>query len=38
MLISCKRLVKTNGPMSSLGGLDAGGTLRRPRLSAALAG
>jgi len=37
-LISCKRPVKTYGPLSPLGGTDAGGARRRPRLSAALAG
>jgi hypothetical protein len=38
MLISCKRHVKTYGPLSLLGGPQAGGARRRPRLSAALAG
>jgi hypothetical protein len=38
MLISCKRPVKTYGPLSPLGGCDAGGARRRPCLSAALAG
>jgi hypothetical protein len=37
-LISCKRSVKTYGPLSSLGGAHAGGAWRRPRLSAAFAG
>jgi hypothetical protein len=38
MLISCKRPVRTYGPLSSPGGSDAGGARRPPRLSAALAG
>jgi hypothetical protein len=38
MLISCKRLVRTYGPLLPLGGADSGGAPRRPRLSAALAG
>ena len=38
MLISCKQPVTTYGPLSPLGGSDAGGARRRPRLSAALAG
>jgi len=37
-LISCKRPVRTYGPLSPLGGPDADGARRRPRLSAALAG
>jgi hypothetical protein len=38
MLISCKRPVRTYGPLLPLGGSDAGGAPAGPRLSAALAG
>jgi hypothetical protein len=38
MLISCKRLEITYGPLSPLGDADAAGLRHRSRLSAALAG